>query len=680
MALAAALHVSLPVSALAETPKPSGATRQGQDLVARAQALFEDQQYEESIQTLSGALVRPNNTKAQKVEIYRLLALNYITLTHKEEAEGAVRGLLALEPAYELPPRESPRFRDFFSAVKQKWEAEGRPGLVKETEAPPAPVTMKHASPAQATAGTQIGLTATLDDPQSRVAKVTLYFRSGSDVRFEPIPGTLDGTHVSASIPPSAVKPPIVEYYLQGLDKAGLPIVSRGDAAAPLRIAIPEKGGGWVVPVVITGVAALVVGGVFGRCRQPAASSTSQGTRGQTRNVQPAGPVDRERERGLVERGGAVVSASGGGASELRFPFVAVDVEADDADVASSTLFDLGAQGVEERDATTLVKGAAGKVTARRELSFARRSARCESARARPGAQPAPGRDHRRRLARCVEGALPPVRDHALDRDSAAVGSVRGETGGAGSRPGAGARLRNRPSRDDVARRRGARTARQGAGRQGGPRRRVRERNPGPRRDHARSGARARGRQRPRRGGSDARERDPERPRRVGHERQPPRSTRSGSRFPSSSRTSKRASSSRWRRRLALASRREGSSSFPGSSRPKRTTSAPRTPPSPSRKLRKRVSGSRSCFVLLPPRPPERCGRCARRWRGSRRESERSIRRARITSPASFACATATPSSRSIRRSEPKRTVRSSRRVRRRESSSGPARVCPPAR
>jgi ribosomal protein L11 methyltransferase len=49
--------------------------------------------------------------------------------------------------------------------------------------------------------------------------------------------------------------------------------------------------------------------------------------------------------------------------SELRFPFVAVDVEADDADVLSSTLFDLGAQGVEERDATTLVKGAAGKVT-----------------------------------------------------------------------------------------------------------------------------------------------------------------------------------------------------------------------------------------------------------------------------------------------------------------------------
>src|ERR1700722_16485938 len=96
VALVAALHASVlasPGVALADAPKPSGATHQGQDLTARGQALFDDQQYEESIQTLSGALVRPNNTKAQKLEIYRLLALNYITLTKKDEAEAAVRGL-----------------------------------------------------------------------------------------------------------------------------------------------------------------------------------------------------------------------------------------------------------------------------------------------------------------------------------------------------------------------------------------------------------------------------------------------------------------------------------------------------------------------------------------------------------------------------------------------------------
>ena len=63
-------------------PKPASKTAapaQPQDLIAKGRQLFEDQQYEDSIETLSGALLRPSNTKEQKVEIYRLLALNYIT-------------------------------------------------------------------------------------------------------------------------------------------------------------------------------------------------------------------------------------------------------------------------------------------------------------------------------------------------------------------------------------------------------------------------------------------------------------------------------------------------------------------------------------------------------------------------------------------------------------------------
>ena len=43
--------------------------------------------------------------------------------------------------------------------------------------------------------------------------------------------------------------------------------------------------------------------------------------------------------------------------------FVALDVSPEDADVASARLFDLGAEGIEERDAGTLAKGAEGKVT-----------------------------------------------------------------------------------------------------------------------------------------------------------------------------------------------------------------------------------------------------------------------------------------------------------------------------
>jgi ribosomal protein L11 methyltransferase len=47
---------------------------------------------------------------------------------------------------------------------------------------------------------------------------------------------------------------------------------------------------------------------------------------------------------------------------EARYPFVHVSVGAGDADVVSSVLFDLGATGVEERDASTMLKAPEGTV------------------------------------------------------------------------------------------------------------------------------------------------------------------------------------------------------------------------------------------------------------------------------------------------------------------------------
>src|SRR6478609_2380046 len=77
-------------------------------LIQRGGTLFEDQQYEESIQTLSAALVRPGSSEAEKIETYRLLAYNYIILKRTEEADAAVRGVLVLNETFSLPPTESP--------------------------------------------------------------------------------------------------------------------------------------------------------------------------------------------------------------------------------------------------------------------------------------------------------------------------------------------------------------------------------------------------------------------------------------------------------------------------------------------------------------------------------------------------------------------------------------------
>ncbi|HEX3345389.1 MAG TPA: hypothetical protein VHS09_12485, partial [Polyangiaceae bacterium] len=265
LAVALAMHASAFVAWPAHAqPRPSGA-QPAKDLIQRGRELFEDQQYQESIQTLSGALVRPDNTLEQKIEIDRLLALDHITLGHHEEAENFVRALLAMQPGYELPKTESPRFRDFFAAARARWEAAGRPGLVTD-QSPPGRVTLKHASPSEASPGAAVPLTASVDDPAHRAKAAALFYRTGARGPFTETAAQLsagDGA-VRATLPGSAVHAPYVAYYLLVTDAGGLPLAASGDADAPLRIPVTEAAHGWVLPVAIGGGVVGAAGIVLG--------------------------------------------------------------------------------------------------------------------------------------------------------------------------------------------------------------------------------------------------------------------------------------------------------------------------------------------------------------------------------------------------------------------------------
>jgi hypothetical protein len=251
-----------------------------QGLVERGRALFEDQQYEESIQVLSAALLRPDNTKAQRVEIHRLLALDYITLGRKDEAESAVRGLLVIDPAHQLPPGESPRFRDFFAQARARWEADGRPGIVVE-KAPPKPVALRHASPSSAVPDRELELRGRLEDPDGRVKSLRLLYRTGTKADFTEAEVELDssGQGFVARVPRAAVRAPIVEYYLVAEGEGGSPLVARGEPTSPLRVTVGEPSKSWVLPVAIGGgvlgaaalVGVLALAGVFKSTSSPQA-------------------------------------------------------------------------------------------------------------------------------------------------------------------------------------------------------------------------------------------------------------------------------------------------------------------------------------------------------------------------------------------------------------------------
>lgn len=259
------------LSATMGTAAPSTAHAQAEassrkaSLVDTGKSLFDEQRYEESIQTLSAALLRPATSKAERIEVYRYLAYNYLVLSQTEEAEAAVRGLYVLEPSFALGESESPRFRTFFAEVKKRWDEEGRPGLVED--APPTPPTIKHVSPAEWESGKQLRVTGQIVDPGNRVASVIVRYRSGSKGKFNRIEARVGQGQFRTNIPASAVRPPIVEYYIEAVDEAGLPAASRGDAAAPMRVAVPNPDEGSTVfasPWFWVAAAVVVGGGITG--------------------------------------------------------------------------------------------------------------------------------------------------------------------------------------------------------------------------------------------------------------------------------------------------------------------------------------------------------------------------------------------------------------------------------
>ena len=258
----AAVFVAVPERAFAQ-PVATDTKSNVTSLIQRGSQLFDDAEYEESIQTLSAALLRPGSKKEEKIEIYRLLAYNYIVLKRNDEADAAVRGLLVLDETYTLPSSESPRFRDFFKATREKWEAEGKPGREKADAPVEKPIRIMHQSPAQVAPGSTIKLSGRVEDPDGRVRGITLAYRSGAQGKFVLAQATYTLGEFQGEIPKDVVKSPFVEYYLQAIDKGGLPLTSRGDVASPLRVVVPaaEKKSILSSPAFWVPVSLVVVGG-----------------------------------------------------------------------------------------------------------------------------------------------------------------------------------------------------------------------------------------------------------------------------------------------------------------------------------------------------------------------------------------------------------------------------------
>ncbi len=222
---------------------------QGNPLIEEGIKQYNDLEYENSINTLSAALIRPGNSKEQKIEIYEYLGLNYLILGREEEAEGAFRSLLAIDETWSFDPVSTPpKFLEFFEKVRDKWIAEGKPG-VETVPVVEKPVVIFHKVPDKGKKGDEVDLKIELENPKKTPVTVRLYYKPTESKKYKDMTASLKGysddgnkMYYMASIPSEAVVDPSVDYFIQVEDSSGKVINSKGDENAPLRIPVPGEG------------------------------------------------------------------------------------------------------------------------------------------------------------------------------------------------------------------------------------------------------------------------------------------------------------------------------------------------------------------------------------------------------------------------------------------------------
>jgi hypothetical protein len=257
----------------------AGGTAQAQDfpdnpLIQQGVQLYNDLEFEASVDALQRALVRAENVPEQKVAIFKFLALDYLVLDRQEDARQAFRQLLAIQPEFQLDPAVfSPEYRQFLEGVRSEWEGQGRPGWVAP-ESRLRPAVIDHQLPDQATREESLELRATVEDPDNRVRRFVVAYRPAGESDFVRMEAQATAGGYAATIAGDRISPPVIEYYFEALDEANNVVGRKGDDRIPMRVPVPggeEEGSVWtswwfwtLIGVGVAASVAIPVGIVYG--------------------------------------------------------------------------------------------------------------------------------------------------------------------------------------------------------------------------------------------------------------------------------------------------------------------------------------------------------------------------------------------------------------------------------
>jgi sugar lactone lactonase YvrE len=195
-----------------------------------ARQLYLSFQFEGLIPKLEFALAVKGVTVAQRMEIYKLMALTHAAFDDATQAEEAFLRILELKPDYELTGGASPKIRAYFAGAQKTYRARQA-------------VKLQHAPPKPSTHGETTTVDVTVAAGADRVAAMTLHYRPrGSTSGYSQLSmargenGAFSGNVPNAFPGPAGKR--TLDYFVRARDPSGALLASVGSEETPLELTI----------------------------------------------------------------------------------------------------------------------------------------------------------------------------------------------------------------------------------------------------------------------------------------------------------------------------------------------------------------------------------------------------------------------------------------------------------
>ncbi len=193
-----------------------------------ARQLYLSFQFEGLIPKLEFALAVKGVTVAQRMEIFKLMALTHSAFDDAEKAEESFLRILELQPDYVLTGGASPKIRGYFASAQKTYRARQA-------------VKLRHAAPKPSERGETTTVDVTVTAGVDRVTAMTLHYRPrGTPSGYSQVAmargedGAFSGNVPNAFPGPAGKR--TLEYFVRARDESGALLASVGTEEAPLEL------------------------------------------------------------------------------------------------------------------------------------------------------------------------------------------------------------------------------------------------------------------------------------------------------------------------------------------------------------------------------------------------------------------------------------------------------------